>query len=65
MEIWKALTSCCDAVEAHKGVEAGGGTRQDSSQAERSKSAYAKLLINSESQKKRDTKFSYQKHVEL
>lgn len=38
------LTCRGDAVEADKGVEAGGGTGQHALQAERSKAAHAKLV---------------------
>lgn len=53
MEIVKALTCCGDAVKAHKGVETGGSTRQDSSEAKRSETTHAEFLLNSEWQKKR------------
>lgn len=42
----KPLTCCGDAVKAYEGVEAGGSTGQDSSQAERSEAAHAKLLLD-------------------
>lgn len=57
MEIVGLLTCCCDAVKAHKGVEAGGGTRQNSCNTKRSKTTTAEFLLNSERQKKRDNQW--------
>ena len=39
-------TCCCDAVEPHKGIEAGCCPRQDSTEAKWSKTPGAKLLFN-------------------
>lgn len=51
----KPLTGRGDAVEANKGVEAGGGTRQHTSQAERSKTTHAKLFFHTERGEMSDT----------
>ena len=42
----KPLTCCGDAVEAHEGVEAGGGARQNAAQAERSEPTFTKVVFN-------------------
>ncbi len=60
MEILKPLTCCGDAVKAHKGVEAGGSTRQDTSEAKRSKTTLSKFLLNSAWHQKRDMSFNNQ-----
>ena len=45
---WRSqlLTCCSDAVEANKGVEAGGCTRQDALKTKRSEAANTKVLLD-------------------
>ncbi len=54
MKIVKPLTCCCDAVKAHEGVEAGGSTRQNTTEAKRSKTTHAKFFVNTVWQKKKE-----------